>query len=305
MRFDLTDLQLFINVCDAGTITGGARRTHITLASASERIRAMETTLGAPLLVRERRGVRLTPAGHSLAFHARTVVLQLDHMRQELGRYGSGLKGHIRLLCNTSALSEHLPLTLATFLAKHPNISVDIEEKPSSVIADSVRMGLTDIGVAANSTNLDGMQTHVVGPDPLVLVAPPRHPLARRRGLRLADLLEQDFVGLGADISLELLLTEQAKRLGRHLAYRARVRDFETVCRMVGLGAGVAIIPQAAAQRHAGATGIKSVALLDAWAAQRNSVLCVRDLAQLPAHAQQLVAHILDAGRRGLQARGR
>jgi DNA-binding transcriptional LysR family regulator len=303
MRFDLTDLQLFINVCEAGTITGGAQRTHLTLASASERIRAMEGTLGAPLLVRERRGVRPTPAGLSLAFHARTVVLQMDHMRQELGRYGSGLKGHIRLLCNTSALSEHLPLTLATFLAKHPNISVDIEEKPSAAIADAVRMGLCDIGVAANSANLQGMQTHVVGPDPLVVVTPPRHALARQRKLRLADVVEEDFIGLGADISLEFLVAEQVKLLGRHLAYRARVRDFETVCQMVGLGAGLGIIPKAAATRHAKATGIKAVALADPWAAQRNSVLCVRDLAQLPVYAQQLVAHILDAGRRKLQAR--
>jgi DNA-binding transcriptional LysR family regulator len=57
----------------------------------------------------------------------------------ELGDYGTGLKGHVRLLCNTSALSEHLPELLSVFLASHPGISIDLEERPSYEIADAVR----------------------------------------------------------------------------------------------------------------------------------------------------------------------
>ncbi|HDR9248310.1 TPA: LysR family transcriptional regulator, partial [Burkholderia vietnamiensis] len=88
MRFDLTDLRLFLNICEAGTITGGAERTHITLQAASERIRGMEDELGVPLLHRAKSGVQATDAGHALEHHARTVLQQIDQMRGELQQYG-------------------------------------------------------------------------------------------------------------------------------------------------------------------------------------------------------------------------
>jgi len=115
MRFDLTDLRLFVNVHEAGTITGGADASHMTLASASERIRGMEDDLGVPLLLREHRGVKPTPAGRTLLHHARLMLHQMERMQGELGDYGAGLKGHVRMLCNTAAMSEYLPEILASF----------------------------------------------------------------------------------------------------------------------------------------------------------------------------------------------
>ena len=98
MRFDLTDLRLFLNVAEAASITGGAERSGLALASASARIRGMEADFGTALLERERRGVRLTPAGRALRHHAQRVGLQLEHMRGDLARYARGLRGHVRLL---------------------------------------------------------------------------------------------------------------------------------------------------------------------------------------------------------------
>ena len=74
------------------------------------------------------------------------------------------------------------------------------------------------------------------------------------------------------------------------LSYRVRLRSFGAVCRMVGLGVGVAIMPRVAAVRHARAAGVRRVALVDDWAV-RDLVLCVRG--ELPAYAQQLVAYAL------------
>src|SRR5690349_20193629 len=65
MRFDLVDLQLFVSVADARSITAGAERAHLALASASERIRGLEDALGVALFTRGRRGVALTAAGES------------------------------------------------------------------------------------------------------------------------------------------------------------------------------------------------------------------------------------------------
>jgi len=294
MRFDLTDLRLVLHVQEAGTITAGAARAHMTLASASERIRGMEASLGVPLMTRGRRGVALTPAGLALAHHARVVLQQMERMRGELAEYGKGLKGHVRLLCNTAAISEHLPELLAAFLARHPRVSVDVEERGSHEIADAVRRGLCDIGVVADSADLQGLQTHPFRPDPLVLVVPTGHPLARRRAVPLAQAAHLDFVGLAQGSALQEHIGHHARRAGRVLSYRVRLRSFEAICRMVGQGIGVAVVPKAAAARYGRSAGVRQVALADGWA-ERELRICVRDEAALPAHAQQMLRHLLAA----------
>src|SRR6516162_362697 len=91
LRFDFVDLRLFLFVVEGASITHGAARAGMALASTSERIRLMEESLGAPLLDRHRRGVRATPAGATLVHHAQLVIQQLERMRGELSEYADGL----------------------------------------------------------------------------------------------------------------------------------------------------------------------------------------------------------------------
>jgi DNA-binding transcriptional LysR family regulator len=122
MRFDLTDLQLFVHILDSGTLTAAAQRSHLTLASASERVRGMEALLGTALLIRQARGVQPTAAGHTLGQHARQVLSQMQLLRGAMGEFGAGLAGQIRLRGNTSAVREHLPLAVSGFLRQHPQM---------------------------------------------------------------------------------------------------------------------------------------------------------------------------------------
>src|ERR1700730_18003242 len=105
----LVDLRLFLFVAEAANITHGAARAGMALASASERIRLMEQSLGAPLLERPPRGVRATPAGAALVHHAQLVIQQLERMRGELSEYAGGFRGRVRLFANTTATAEFLP----------------------------------------------------------------------------------------------------------------------------------------------------------------------------------------------------
>src|SRR5207302_1483786 len=98
MRFDLADLSLFRHVVEAGSITHGAERAHLALAAASTRIRNMEVSLGAPLLVRRRQGVVPTPAGRTLLQHARVILRQAGRLREDLSAYAGGLAGPAEVL---------------------------------------------------------------------------------------------------------------------------------------------------------------------------------------------------------------
>lgn len=292
MRFDLTDLRLFLHVHDTGTITEGASRAHMTLASASERIKGMEATLGTPLLVRNRRGVTMTPAGRTLLHHARMVLQQMAHMQEELSHYSAGLKGHIRVLCNTSAMSGFMPDLLGTFLIAHPHISIDLTERPSHAIADALRHDLGDIGIVADSTDLQGLQTTVLQADPLILVVPLTHPMAgQQTPVTLAEVAHHAFVGLAGNSALQDHLTFQARKAGKQLHYRIRVHNLETVCRMVALGIGIAVVPATIAQRYGMPGQLAGIPLADPWA-DRQLVLCVKPGDTLPAYVGLLLDHI-------------
>jgi len=189
MRFDLTDLRLFVHVADAASITHGAARANMALASASARIRGMEDTLGVPLLERGRRGVRLTPAGRALLHHARVILQQTERMRGELGDYAHGVKGHVRLLANTSALSELLPEMLAAFLTAYPNIDIDIEERPSFDMVEMVSQGLADAGILSDAVDMGDLEVYPFGVDQLVVIVPRGHRFARRRRIAFKEVL--------------------------------------------------------------------------------------------------------------------
>ena len=139
MRFDLVDLRLVLNVADAGNITHGAARSGLALASASERIRDLERELGAPLFERQRRGVVPTPAGLALVHHARLVTQQLEAMSGELADFAARPARPGAGASNTAATLEVLPMRLGAFLAAHPKVDIEVEERPSPEIVRAWR----------------------------------------------------------------------------------------------------------------------------------------------------------------------
>lgn len=288
MSFDLTDLRLFMNVVESGSITKGAERSHLALASASARIRNMEDMLEVALLSRGRRGVEPTQAGRALAHHGRIVLDQWERMLGDLGEYAKGLKGHIRLLCNTASLTEFLPDLLTAYLADHPNVSIDVHERLSSEIVQDVVDGKADVGVMAHATDVGELTTFPFRKLTFVLATPAGHSLASRRSLAFSEVLDYDFVGLAEDSPLQRYLEAHAARLGREMNYRVRLRGFLTVGKMVENGVGVAIMPDTAAQRCQETMDIRTVRLTDSWST-RDLMLCVRSLAELPVHVRELV----------------
>lgn len=297
MRFDLTDLRLFLHVAEAGSITGGAERSALALASASARIRGMEAAAGTALLQRGRRGVAPTPAGEAVLHHARLVLQQIERMRGELGDYARGLKGHVRILGNTAAVTEFLPEPLAEWLAAHPRIDIDLEERPSHAIVEAVAAGLADLGIVADMADGraadggGGLERIPFRIDRLVLAVPRGHLLAARRRIAFAEVLGEDFVGLSPGSALQDHLARHAARAGRPLTLRVRLGGFDAVCRMVEQGVGLAVVPETAARRCRRSMAIRAVPLSDPWALRRLSI-CVRSLDALPAHARRLVEHL-------------
>jgi len=291
MRFDLTDLGLFREVVEAGSITRGAERAHLALAAASTRIRSMEDAIGAALLVRSRQGVVPTQAGRTLLQHARTMLQQAERLREDLSAYAGGLAGQIRVLSNTNALTEFLPESLSSFLSAHPNVSVDLEERLSDEIVGLIAEGVADLGIVAGTVDAGALETYPFRRDRFVLVVARDHPLAKRAKISFAEVLDRDFVGLDRASALQRFLADKAARIGRPLRLRVQLRSFDAVCRMVECNVGVGIVPETTARRTARTMGIVAVTLSDPWAV-RDLTICVRNMQELPPFARQLVEHL-------------
>ncbi len=291
MRFDLADLRLFLNVVEAGSITRGAERTHLAIAAASTRIRNMEEAIGTPLLHRGRQGVEPTEAGHTLVQHARILLQQAERMRGDLGQYAEGIRGQIRLLSNTNALTEFLPEPLSAFLADHPQVSIDLEERLSDEIVAAIAEGTADIGIVAGTVTMAGLETLPFRTDRFVLVVAQTHPLAAVERTVFAEVLGFDFVGLDRASALQRFLSEKAERIGRRLKLRVQLRGFDAVCRLVECNVGIGIVPATTAERHARTMAIHRIELADEWAL-RKLTICVRRQDDLPLYARRLVRHL-------------
>jgi DNA-binding transcriptional LysR family regulator len=291
MRYTLVDLGLFRDVVEAGSITHGAARANLALGAASTRIRNLEEIFETALLLRHRQGVIPTQAGRLLLQHARTILRQTERLEEDLGVYAGGFAGQIKVLSNTNALTEFLPEALSSFLAAHPRISVDLEERLSDEIVGLIAEGVGDLGIIASTVDAARLETYRFRTDRFVLVVARDHPLASRPHVAFAQILDYDVVGLDRASALQRFLAHKAAREGRPLRLRVQLRSFDAVCRLVECKVGIGIVPQTTAQRAAKTMDIAAVALSDPWAV-RDMTICVRRLDELPIYARQLVAHL-------------
>ena len=289
-RLDLVSLRLFVSIADARSLTGAATREHMALAAVSKRVRDLEAQLDTALLYRRPRGVELTPAGDALLHHARTVLADIDSLQAELSEYSRGVRGHVRIHANTSAIIEFLPEDLALFVRDYPEIKIDLQEHVSTEAIHAVREGLTDIGIFANTPTVEGLQVFPYREDRLVLVVPNGHPLAQTARVSLADALPYDFIGLQHDASLHRLIAAASKTAGVPLRMRIQVRSFEGICRMIAHDMGVGVLPIKAVT-HLSGLPLTAVELTDDWA-QRMLYLGVRDYDALSVIAREMVDHL-------------
>ena len=142
---DLISLALFVRAVDTKSLSKAAEQSHIALAAASRRIALLEHRYGVKLLYRSSTGVEPTPAGVSLAMHARRMMEQAEKLQAELSDYAKGVKGHIRIKANTSAITQYLPKDLAQFSANYPDVKLELEESRSGEIVQALREGKADI----------------------------------------------------------------------------------------------------------------------------------------------------------------
>ena len=299
-RIDLTSLQLFVAVCELGSIGRAAEREYIAASAISKRLSDLEAALQTPLLYRHTRGVDLTPAGESLLHHARSVLFSLEKMQAELSEYSTGVRGHVRIHANISAIVQFLPEDLGAFSRAHPQVKIDLEEHLSTEVLRAVQEGAADLGICNVAAGAgQQLQTLPYRHDELVLIVPRGHALAARESVPFEETLEFDHVGLHANSSIHLAMRDAAAAAGRAIRLRIHVTGLDAMCRMIHNGLGVGVMPRRAFSLMHGVGDLACVQLTDAWAT-RDIRLVARDFSTLPVTARLLVEHLRARAEEGL-----
>jgi DNA-binding transcriptional LysR family regulator len=275
MRFEWSDLRIFLAVCEAGSMTRAAARCHLTLAAVSARMRKLEETVGVALLRRHARGVQPSPAGEALAVHARVLFEQMQAIESDLLRAPRVAVRRCVLLVNSSALAGSLADVLAMF-SPAPDQPLLVRESYSEATVQAVRSGAADLGIVSDAVDVRGLVTADLGADPLVVAVPRGHALASRDSISLQEALGQPWVSWGEHGALSAHLQMRALALGTPIVPRVTYPALPGLLRWIEEGHGVTVLP-AATVRGSASTRIACVPLADRWARRRLLVCRVDD----------------------------
>jgi DNA-binding transcriptional LysR family regulator len=252
-------LLVLREVARRGSFSAAAEALSYTQSAVSQQIAALEAETGMTLLVRRPRGVSLTAAGQTLMGHAEGVLADLEAAEAALAAIAGLRGGRLRMASFPTAGATLMPLAIATFRERHPDVELTLAEGEPEQIAPRLRAGELDLALlfefdeppreestrASGSTD-DGLTRVELLEDPLYLALPRAHRLAERRRLRLGDLRGEAWVQ-----------TAQASPCARHVVrcchaagFEPNVSfqsdDYQTVQGLVAAGVGVALIPELA-----------------------------------------------------------
>ncbi|MCS3472150.1 DNA-binding transcriptional LysR family regulator [Pseudomonas sp. JUb42] len=291
-HFDLQSLRVFLLAAEHGSLTRAAEHAGMTLSALSKRIAELERVTDCALFIRLPRGLELTSAGQGLHQHARSILDGVNRMAVDVGDYAVGVRGHVKVWANTSAVLQFLPDDLAQFLKDNPQLRISLEEALSEAIIEAVGSGRADIGVFADNVPAPHLETFAYRHDQLAVLVPADHPLAGLPGVAFSDTLAYDYVALNQGSSLLRLISDAALRAGRVLNVRIQVSSFDGICRMIEAGLGIGVLPHAAVrpellQPGPFGPGLRAVALTDDWA-RRTLLLGVKSVAGLQPEALRL-----------------
>lgn len=244
-------LRVLQEVVSRGSFSDAADALSYSQSAVSQAIATLEGEVGAPLIERERRGVRPTAAGAVLAGHAEGILARMDDAEAEVAAIAGGRGGRLRIASFPTAGATLVPEAVARFRASHPGVEVSLAEGESEEIAPRLRGGDFDIVLLFEFQGVGeklgaGMRRFELLDDPLHLALPAAHRLARKRKLALEDLHAEAWVQTSAASPCARHVVRSCHAAGFEPRVSFESDDYQTVQGLVAAGVGVALIPQLA-----------------------------------------------------------
>ncbi|MFF9047570.1 LysR family transcriptional regulator [Streptomyces parvulus] len=286
-------LRVLRAVASTGSFSAAGRELGCTQPAVSQQMKALESSVGTPLLVRTGREMRLTQAGEALVRHAAGIIAGLTAAEEEVAAIAGLRAGRVRLVSFPSGSSTLVPTALAALRAAHPGTRVSLEEAEPPNSVELLREGDCDVALAfryegaAGAEEWDDLVVRPLLTDRLVALVPDGHRLARAESagpVAIGELARESWIAGCPRCRGQLV--EVCEGAGFSPCIDFATDDYPAVVGLVGAGLGVAVLPQLAVE-SVRPRGVRTVALEPA--VRREIVaLSLPDLAQVPAVAATL-----------------
>lgn len=260
MNVDLKLLKVFQQLAKQLHFAKTAELEHMSPSTLSRAIQRLEEECGAPLLVRDKRNVRLTDAGLKVAEFANHVLVRWQQLQGDIADYKHVLRGRIGLYSSVTASMSHLPDLLSKFHQHYPGIDLHLQTGDPALAVQKVLGEEVDVAITAHYQRFpDELIFNEIDSIPMMLVAPTEY-----GSVKLSDLLNKDQ---------PFILPETTN--SRHLVYQwltqkgiepnvyAYIGGNEAIISLVALGCGVAIVPKVVMEHSVFKTKIQSFNLPD------------------------------------------
>jgi len=256
-------LKILNEVAHRGSFSAAADALDYTQSAVSQQIAALEAEAGMTLLQRHPRGVSLTAAGQTLVGHAEGILARLESAEAALGAIAGLRGGRLRMASFPTAGATLMPLAIATFRARYPQVELTLTEGEPEQIAPRLRAGELDLALlfefGDGAAAQDELTRVELLADPLYLALPGEHRLAKRRKLRLEDLREEAWVQTSSASPCARHVVRSCHAAGFEPNVAFESDDYQTVQGLVAAGVGVALIPELALTVVRGGIAIRAL----------------------------------------------
>jgi DNA-binding transcriptional LysR family regulator len=244
-------VRVLSEVVRRGSFSAAAEALSYTQSAVSQAIARLEAETGATLIVRDRAGVRPTAAGASLVEHAEGIFARIEAAETDLAAVLGVRAGRLRMASFPSAGATLMPLAIATFRERHPDVALALAEGEPEEIAPRLRAGEFDFALlfefpGTRERHGARLRTQLLLEDPMLVALPAEHPLAGKPALSLDDLGVQDWVQTSATSPCARHVVRSCVAAGFEPKVTFESDDYETVQGLVAAGVGVALIPRLA-----------------------------------------------------------
>ncbi|KAA2211208.1 LysR family transcriptional regulator [Teichococcus oryzae] len=249
MAIDLDQLRTFVAVAEAQSLTRATDTLHLSLPAVSRRLSALEEELGVALLTRSTRRVALTQTGREFLPRARRLLDELEESLLGIRETAARRRGLVTIACIPTAAYYFLPATLANFARRFPHIRVRVIDLSADGVIDAVATGGAEFGIGMEGAAHPEVEFRLLRHDPFVLACRRDHPLAKKRGLKWADLHNETLVGVSRRSGNRLILDRALLPRGIQPSWRYETEHLSTSLGLVEAGLGVAVVPRLALPR--------------------------------------------------------
>lgn len=257
---DLPTLAVFRTVATEKSFSRAAVKLARTQPAVSLAVQRLEQALGEALIDRSGRLLRLTDAGQVVLDHAR----RFDNLRDELGQALAELRdkaaGRLVIGANESATLYLLPL-LSRYRRRYPRVKVQVRRSQSSKIPTEILEGDLELGVVSYDPDHPRLASRIIYTDHLACVVSPRHRLARRRSVSIADLGTETFIGHIVVSPYKEVVVREFERLKVPLHRDVEMPTVESIRKLVQRNEGIAFLPRMCVEEEIAQGTLREVAV--------------------------------------------